>query len=536
MPIDDDRSGETATVVATAATAAKRFVEHAPCGLLSFNDNGDVLLINAHLLDLLGYESSEVRAKHVDRLFSVAGRIFYQTHFFPLLRLKGRIDEIYFSLCSKSGAEVPMLVSASRHEEEGSFVNTCVLLSMRDRHKLEDDLIASRKLAEDATRAKDEFLAVASHELRTPLTAILGWLHLLKETNNDPEMLPEALEVIERNANLQAQLVSDILDISRIATGKLHLDIQTVDIAKVVRDAIDVVRPAIEAKHITLSVELSEVHEVVTGDPGRLQQICWNVLSNATKFTPKHGRIEVKLFRVNSSVAITVADSGEGIPADFLPYVFDRFRQADQAKTRKHGGLGLGLAIVKDLVELHGGTIVAHSGGAGKGATFEVRLPVRSVHIAQDRPATPTVSSASIKEHDTGVAARLDGIRILLVDDSRDSLQVISKILEQHGANVRTAPDAATALSQLAITDPHILISDVEMPDQDGLSLMRQVRASATRQSSIPAIALTAHASETAQLSTIEAGFQLHLNKPIRPSELIAAIIEVSGQSGIAVT
>jgi PAS domain S-box-containing protein len=504
------------------------FIDNTPCGFLSFTDNGNVLLVNKYLLDLLGYEHDEVISKHVDRLFSVAGRIFYQTHFFPLLKLQSRVDEIYLSLKPKNGGEIPMLVSASRHEEDGSFVNNCVLLSMRERHKMEQELITARRAAEDAMRAKDEFLAVASHELRTPLTAMLGWLHLLKETDRDTAMLDEALEVIERNANLQAQLVSDILDISRIATGKLQINVEAVNVVAVLREAVDVIRPALAAKNITIDEKIDITAGAISGDPARLQQIFWNLLSNAAKFTPRQGNVEVRLSRVGSSVAVTISDNGEGIPADFLPFVFDRFRQADQAKSRKHGGLGLGLSIVRELVELHGGTIKAMSEGPGKGATFEVRFPVRSIEL--DIPLShPTLPfHTPDEEYLVAAESRLDGIKILLVDDSKDSLHVISKILENYGAQVTTATNATAALGQMESDRPSILVSDIEMPDNDGIWLMERLRQHPLLKD-LPAIALTAHASGADEDIAINAGYQQRLTKPIKPADLVQSILEVKG-------
>jgi PAS domain S-box-containing protein len=501
------------------------FIDHTPCGFLSFSDNGDILLINRYLLDLLGYTHEEIMSKHVDKIFSVAGRIFYQTHFFPLLKLQERVDEIYLSLRPKQGGEIPMLVSASRHLDHGRYINNCVLLSMRERHKMEEELIRSRKAAEDAIRAKDEFLAVASHELRTPLTAILGWLHLLKETNNDPEMITEALEVIDRNARLQAQLVSDILDISRIATGKLQLNVEKVNVAAILKDAVAVIRPALEAKHITIEEKLDIGINSISGDPARLQQIFWNLLSNAAKFTPKKGHISVRLRRVNSSVGITISDTGEGIPADFLPFVFDRFRQADQAKSRTHGGLGLGLSIVKELVELHGGTITAKSDGPGKGATFEVRFPVSSIDL-EVAPPTHLPLHAPDEAFLAAPDVRLDGVNILLVDDSKDSLHVISRILQQYGAQVTTASSADIALRSMEIKRPTILVSDIEMPDHDGLWLIKQLRSHPSL-SDLPAIALTAHASGSDEDLALNAGYQQRLTKPIKPSDLVQSILAV---------
>ena len=350
-------------------------LNRAPCGFLSFGNDSRIVMVNATLLDSLGYELTELLGRHVEIFLTVASRIFYQTHFFPLLKLNASVLEVYLTLRAKNGAEIPVLANATQREEDGGVLYDCILVQMRQRSQYEDEILKAKKLAEEATRAKDEFLAVVSHELRTPLNAILGWIHLLKSGKLDATTSARALDTIERNAESQNQLIGDLLDVSRIVSGKIRLEVGRVDLYSQIEAALDVVRPAAEAKEITLETKLNPGVSPVSGDEARLQQVLWNLLSNAVKFTPKGGRVETRLTQPDSSVEITVSDTGEGISANFLPYVFERFRQADNAMTREHNGLGLGMAITRNIVELHGGTIRAVSEGEGRGASFVLRLP-----------------------------------------------------------------------------------------------------------------------------------------------------------------
>ncbi len=369
----------------------------APCGFLSFADDSKIVAVNATLLDTLGYELGELQGRHVETFLPVASRIFYQTHFFPLLKLHGRVEEVYLTLRAKNGTEVPVLANAKRRERAGGVVYHCILMQMRQRNQYEDEILQAKKVAEEATRAKDEFLAVVSHELRTPLTAILGWARLIKTGQLDDITLAHALETIERNAQSQSRLIEDLLDFSRIISGKIRLDVGPVEPAAVAEAAINVVRPAANAKSIELEM-LDDSHGGVLGDAERLQQVLWNLLSNAIKFTPQGGRVQVQISSVNSSVEITVSDTGQGISADFLPYVFERFHQADNTTTSRHAGLGLGLSITKHLVELHGGTICAASPGEGQGASFVLRLPVMTVPDAEQFSQPPATARRGTKD------------------------------------------------------------------------------------------------------------------------------------------
>ncbi|MCA1612918.1 MAG: response regulator [Acidobacteria bacterium] len=503
----------------------------APCGFLSFADDGRVLLANATLLGWLGYEPDELRGRHVETVLPVAGRIFYQTHFFPLLKLQGEVEEVYFSLRAKGGAEVPVLANAVRREREGALVNDCVLVQIRQRNQYEDEILRAKKVAEEATRAKDEFLAVVSHELRTPLTAILGWARMLKGGDLDDATAARALDTIERNAESQNQLIEDLLDFSRIISGKIRLDVGRVELDSLAEAALDVVRPAADAKGIRLQAVLDPRAGPISGDHERLQQVLWNLLSNAVKFTPKGGRVQIRVARVNSSVELTVSDTGRGISAEFLPYVFERFRQADNTTTRQHSGLGLGLAITKHIVELHGGTIRAVSPGEGQGASFILRLPVMIVHeagqlsgVAAEQP--PAAVAARPAEQ-----ARLDGVRVLLVDDERDTRDLLVVVLTQSGALVTAVATVAGALDTLRAKRHDLLLSDIEMPNEDGYTLIRKVRGLEEGPGrSIPAIALTAHARASDRLRALSAGYQLHMPKPVEPAELVMAIANLTGR------
>ncbi|MBF2000667.1 MAG: PAS domain-containing protein [Synechococcales cyanobacterium M58_A2018_015] len=389
---------------------------------------------------------------------------------------------------------------------------------------------SARSEAEAANRTKDEFLSILSHELRTPLNAILGWAQLLRSKRQiDAATRERALETIERNARGQANLIEDLLDISRIIAGKLRLDVRPTNLVSVIEAAIDTVRPAAEAKAIRIQAVLDPAAGLVSGDADRLQQVVWNLLSNAVKFTPKGGRVQVRLERVNSHIEIIVSDTGQGIPLDLLPAVFDRFRQGNSSTTRLHGGLGLGLAIVRHLVELHGGSVHAESAGEGQGATFIVNLP-----LAVLKP-----SSGSERVHPTAGGdvpfenpPNLSGLQILLVDDEADARDLLSTVLSGCGATVTTAASAAAALNCLQRLQPDVLISDIGMPDEDGYALIARVRALPPDEGGrTPAIALTAYARVEDRTRTLAAGFQMHMAKPVNLIELTTVIASLTGRT-----
>ena len=381
-----------------------------------------------------------------------------------------------------------------------------------------------RAEAEEANRTKDEFLATLSHELRTPLTAMLGWTRMLRMKELDEATSAHALETVERNAKVQAQLIEDLLDVSRIITGKLRLDVRPIELMPVIEAAMDAVRPAADAKGIELQIQLDPLAGPVSGDPSRLQQVVWNLLANAVKFTGRGGQVEVRLERVRSHVEFTVRDNGQGISTDFLPYVFDRFRQADGSTTRLHGGLGLGLAIVRHLVELHGGTVKAESAGVGQGATFKVQLPLAQLRHADfglqiDEKAD---DKSAIRNPQSAILA---GLRVLVVDDEQDARVLIQTVLERQGAEVFTARSTREALDAFETFKPDVLVSDIGMPDEDGYDLIRHVRSrSHTQGGGIPAAAVSAYVGEDNRRRALAAGFQLHVAKPLDPEELIAVV------------
>jgi len=385
----------------------------------------------------------------------------------------------------------------------------------------------ARRQAEEANRMKDEFLTLVSHELRSPLNAVLGYAALLRSGRLDALKVKHAAEVIERSGKAQAQLIDDLLDTARIISGKLRLELGPVDLVLVIEQAVQTIHPAADAKGISLETDLPSEIGQITGDPARLQQVVWNLLSNAVKFTPQGGRVEARLERVDPYIRITVSDTGKGISPDFLPYVFDRFRQADASSARRYGGLGLGLALVKYLVELHGGTVEAVSVGEGQGATFKVTLPVRAV-------ATPLgeAGGAAVTVKRSG---ELAGVRALVVDDADDARELIETALMQYGADVVAVSSAAEAYALITATPPQwrldVMVSDIEMPGEDGYSLIRRVREwERARGTHMPAVALTAYGRAEDRMRALSAGFQMHVAKPVDPDELAIVITSLVGR------
>jgi signal transduction histidine kinase/CheY-like chemotaxis protein len=396
-----------------------------------------------------------------------------------------------------------------------------------------EQLLASERRArsdsERASQVKDEFLATLSHELRTPLSAVLGWSQILSMSDTNEVDVREGVKIIERNARAQKQIIEDLLDMSRIISGKIRLDVQAVDLAEIVHSAVDTVRPAADAHDIRIKLVLDPSAGKVSGDPNRLHQILWNLLSNAVKFTPNGGLVQVLLERVNSHLTLSVLDSGEGIDQEFLPFVFDRFRQANASITRKHGGLGLGLAIVKQLVELHGGSIRATSAGPGLGSSFILRLPLRAIHgplALMESDATYAVPELeAIEISDISIA----GVRVLILDDEPDARALLKRLLENKGASVVVCASTAEAMDALRIERPDVIVSDIGMPNEDGYSFIRRVRKQPVDSGGeTPALALTAYARAEDRVAAIVAGFQHHLSKPVEPAELIAIVASLA--------
>ncbi len=405
----------------------------------------------------------------------------------------------------------------------------------RRRAEAERDELAARERdarreAEAANRMKDEFLAVVSHELRTPLNAMLGWIQLLRSGTVPEVRRGRALETIERAAKAQAQLVDDLLDVSRILSGKLLLDTRPVDLGAAVEAAVATSRASAAAKEIRLEVELDPSGEPVVGDEQRLQQVVWNLVSNAIKFTPPGGTVRVRLTRSPTSATIAVSDTGEGIEPSMLPYVFERFWQAEGVMNRKHGGLGLGLTIVRHMTELHGGTVRAESPGRGRGATFTVELPLPGCGAAQGEVAgPPTQPGASASVYPTS----LEGLRVLLVEDEADARDLLVMMLEQFGAQVMAAGSASEALQAMESAVPDVLVSDIAMPVVDGYTLIRRIRAlESERGAPIPAVALTAYARGEDRQRALEAGFQVHVPKPVEPEDLASVLVKLTRGRG----
>jgi len=392
------------------------------------------------------------------------------------------------------------------------------------RRQIEAQQLA-RGMAENALRAKDEFLSTLSHEIRTPLNAVLGWARILISRGEiDRTLLDRAVHVIERNATAQARMIDDMLDMARIAAGKLRLEMQPVDVVKVVLAAVDVVMPAAHAKRVTLRTNLDPRTPNVMGDQDRLQQVIWNLLSNALKFTEAGGSIDVRLALNGRFARIVIADTGHGISPEFLPHVFERFRQADASSSRRHGGLGVGLALVHDLIVLHGGSVLAQSEGEGKGATFTIDLPTVA---AQEIGAS--IEGEGLQ---ADAMTSLDRVRVLLIDDDKDARELSLAVLEQCGARVKAVSSSAEAIASLLDTPrglmPHVIVSDLGMPAQDGYQLIRQIRAIDNELGRIPAVAVTGYATADDVQRALTAGFQLHISKPMDPAAFVAAVADLA--------
>jgi signal transduction histidine kinase/ActR/RegA family two-component response regulator len=464
-------------------------------------------------------------------LAGITAHLIYAFGFYAVMAMVPIITIIFFTYqtyLKNLEATAAHAEQAERHVEELSRYINELKRSEEEREKILLREQAARSEAEAANRIKDEFLATLSHELRTPLTAIVGWTGLLRSGDFEGQLQEQALEAVERNARTQAQLVDDLLDVSRIISGKLLLDVKEVELDRVVANAIDVVSPAAKAKGISINFDKYPGRGLISGDAARLQQIAWNLLSNAIKFTPEGGRVRVSLECVDSHIKLSVSDTGKGIDPAFLPHVFDRFRQADSTTTRNYGGLGLGLAIVRHLVELHGGTVDVESPGEGLGATFSATFRL----LAFKSEADENDAFAGRDKKATGSQLKLEGLRVLVVDDEPDTRKVISAVIEKSGAEVRTCASAQEALEALVEWRPDILMSDIGMPDEDGYSLIRKVRAlSAERGGLIPAAAFTAYAREEDRQRALDAGFHMHVAKPIGSRELIATIASLAGRA-----
>jgi PAS domain S-box-containing protein len=498
-------------------------------GIISKDLNGRITSWNHGAEKIFGYSASEAVGQGIT-LIAPAERKEEMRSILERITRGERIDHFETIRRRKDGSQINVSLTISPiYNAQREIVGaskivrdvTHIKRAQEEREMLLAAERAARAEAEAANRLKDEFLANVSHEIRTPLNAILGWAQLLGGGHVGEEDFEQGLEVIERNARVQAQLIDDLLDMNRITSGKIRLDIQRIDLATIIQSVLETVRPAAVARQIAMESRIEPVRGAMMGDAARVQQIIWNLLSNAIKFTPQQGKVEICLTSGGMHAEIVVSDSGQGIETEFLPYIFERFQQADGSSTREVGGLGLGLAIVKQLVELHGGTVEAASGGKGLGATFTVRLPLRPAPDENRRGESGLIGLPE----PCGDMPMLDGITVLVVDDEADTRDFMHRVLAGRDARVLMAKSAAEALTVLSHERPDILLSDIGMPEQDGYSLIRQVRALTPEQGGdIPAAALTAFTRSEDRKRALLAGFQSHVAKPITPTELVAIV------------
>src|SRR5581483_10683377 len=515
-----------------AARRLAAIVASSDDAIISKDLNGIVMSWNDAAERMFGYTADEMIGESIRKLIP-ADRQSEEDEVLSRLRRGEKVDHFDTIRQHKSGTLVPISLTVSPVlDADGRVVGASkIARDVSDKRAAEAErerLLAiaegNAAAAQQASRLKDEFLATLSHELRTPLNAILGYSRMIKSGIVTPENQVRAIAAVERNAAALAQIVEDVLDVSRIISGKLRLQVEPIDLGDVVRHAIETVRPAADAKHIRLEVAIEPDAGRVSGDAERLQQVVWNILSNAVKFTPRDGRVDVRVASEDGSVALTVRDTGIGITKEFLPHIFERFRQQDSSTTRERGGLGLGLGIARQLVEMHGGTIEATSDGPDTGATFRVVLPQVSDAAAEPRWPARTVASA-----DARPLRELEGVRVLVVDDDPDALAMARDILEAAGADVAVAPSAADALALVSAVRPDVLVADLAMPRVDGFELIARVRAApdaAVRR--VPAAALTAYARSEDSAKALRSGFQMHLAKPIDPAALTAAVAELA--------
>jgi PAS domain S-box-containing protein len=518
----------------TSEIRYRRLFEAARDGILILNAATlKITDVNPFMTELLGYSRDEFLGKELWEIGLFSDKAASQDAFREL-QLKGYLRFEDLPLQTTEGHLRDVEFVSNVYEEDGKQVIQCNIRDITDRKRGEEErrlLLESAQSAQAeadiANDIKDEFLATLSHELRTPLTSILGWAELLTTGNLDAVASKRAVEIIGRNARAQRELIDDLLDISRIITGKLRLDVRPVELAPMIEGVVDGLRAAADARSIHLQTVFESRISATSGDPDRLQQIIWNLLTNAIKFTPKGGHVQVRLERIASHVEITVSDTGQGIDPNLLPHVFERFRQSDSSSTRRHGGLGLGLSIVRQLVELHGGTVTAESPGAGKGTTFKVILPLMSVHheLSIAETTRPPIESIPL----TDPQPLLNDLRVLVVDDEPDARELVAVVLKQRGAEVVAVESASEALEEMVQQRFDVLVSDIGMPLMDGYALIEKVRQlPAERGGKIPAAALTAYAGVEDRMHALSAGYQMHIPKPVEPAELTTVVASLA--------
>ncbi len=522
-----------------AASWLSAIVESADDAIVTKTLEGIITSWNRGAERMFGYTADEAIGQPVTILIP-ADHIDEERTIIARLRAGERIEHYETVRLRKDGTllDISLTVSPIRDANNKVIGASKIARDISQRKQVEKTLQEQSEMnerlyreAQESGRVKEEFLATVSHELRTPLNAILGWARILRSGKLKEDEVARALETIERNARAQAQLIEDLLDVSRIITGKLRMDVRPIDPNGFIEAAIDAVNPAAEAKGVRVQKIMDTGVVTVPGDPIRLQQVVWNLLANAIKFTPRGGWVQVRMERVDSQLQIIVADSGQGIPPEFLPHVFDRFRQIDQSSTRQHGGLGLGLALVRHLVELHGGSVAAASPGPEQGATFTIALPVAPVyHVDPNGSQVHPIARNRLPPAD--YSARLDGLEILVVDDEHDTRELLRTSLVECGAHVTVAGSVNEAFAAFATSVPDVLISDIGMPEDDGYELIRRLRALPLEGGGkVPAIALTAYARVEDRLKALRAGFQMHVPKPVELAELVTVVASVAGRS-----
>jgi len=516
-------------------TQLRAILEGALDAVVGMDANGDVIDWNAQAEATFGYTRAEAVGRRLAEL--IIPSPLREAHYKGLERYFERGEapilnrRVEVEAQRKDGSRVPIELAITVVKGWGFYRFNAFARDISDRRAADTERNRLLEEAREANRMKDEFLAMLSHELRTPLSAIVGWAHMLRTGGLDEPTVARAIETIDRNAKVQNQLIEDILDVSRIVAGKFHLDMRSVDLVRIVEAAIDTVSPLATSRGVQLRQDLSaEIGPCcpAIGDPDRLQQVVWNLLTNAIKFTPRGGVVTVEVRRQDdpAEFEIVVRDTGQGISADFLPHIFERFRQAGTG-ARRHGGLGLGLSIVRHIVEMHGGTVMATSAGEGQGSVFTLRLPV--VEVGEDGQRMPALSR---EEGGLEEAPRLDGVRVLVVEDEADARHLLAAVLQKRGARVFMAASGAEALEMLERDRPDVLLSDIALQDQDGYDLIRKVRSlSAERGGRIPAAALTGYGRLEDRMRALSAGFQLHAAKPVEPAELIAVVASLAGKS-----
>ncbi len=479
---------------------------------------------------IFGYTADEMIGTSIMRLIP-SDRQDEEQEILSHIRRGERFDHFETIRLAKDGRQLNLSITVSPIKDSAGHVvgASKVARDITERLFLLDSEREARSQAERASRIKDEFLATLSHELRTPLNAVLGWVSLLQREGLQAAERKKGLDTVERNARAQVQIIDDLLDLSGIISGKVRLEVQRVDLPAVLNESIETVRPTAEAKGIRLQTVVDPFAGPISGDPSRLKQIFWNLLSNAIKFTSKNGKVQVLLERVNSHVEVSVIDTGEGIAAEFLPYVFDRFRQGDASTTRRHGGLGLGLAIVKQLVELHGGDIRVQSGGIGQGTIFTLNLPLIALHT---EPLTERRHPrAPLHQREPSPEISLANVHALVVDDDGDARDLVQRLLQMAGATVSMASSASEAMERILAERPDVLVCDIGMPGEDGYAFIRRLRSIERSQgSALPAVALSAYARSDDRAKAIRAGFQNHLAKPVEPAELLAVISSLANR------